>query len=64
MNGLTWGNTVLVLRDAPDSFRPGEIGEVCGFQEYADQTIYTVEFDDGADIQIPDRFLSKIDISN
>jgi len=62
MKGLTWGDSVHVLHDAANSFRPGEIGEVCGFHEYTDQTIYTVEFGDGVAIQIPESFLSKIDI--
>ena len=65
MSEITWGDTVLVLEDAPNDFRPGELGAVCGFHGSEQQTIsYLVEFGDGVTIEIPPAFLSKVEISD
>lgn len=70
-NKFTWGDSVIIIKSAPDKFRPGESASICGFYkikspETAEQFtcntgdwIYTVEFGDGDDIQIAEHYLEK-----
>lgn len=74
----TWNDSVAIKKEAPGQFHPGKIGVVCGmseikFEEIAKKYhsklgdwIYTVEFEDGSDIQVAGCFLeeNKIEISN
>ena len=66
-----WNDSVLVKIDAPKQFHPGEVGVICGmseikFEEIAKKYhaelgdwIYTVEFQNGNDIQVAGCFLEK-----
>lgn len=65
----TWNDYVSIKKNSPNLFHPGEIGVICGmskikFEETAkkyhskiDDWIYTVEFGDGSDIQVPECYL-------
>ena len=68
-NKFTWGDSIIILKEAPKQFHPGEFGSICGFykiksEETAKELIctkgdwvYTVEFEDGHDIQIAECYL-------
>jgi hypothetical protein len=68
---FTWNDYVLIKKEAPEPFHPGEVGVVCGmskikFDEIAKKYhsdlgdwLYTVEFEGGSDIQVAGRFLEK-----
>jgi hypothetical protein len=70
---LTWGDTVRVSGSAPKSFRPNELGAVCGlweldapekaqnFKEAAGTVMCLVEFGDGTGVEIPHYLLEKIE---
>lgn len=65
----TWNDLVIIKKEAPAKFHPGEIGVVCGmskiqFEEVANKYgsqvgdwICTVEFGDGSDMQVPKNYL-------
>jgi len=67
----TWNDYVYIKNNAPELFHPGEIGVICGmskikFEETAKKYhskigdwIYTIEFGDGSDIQVPEIYLEK-----
>lgn len=69
----TWNDSVIIKKDAPEVFHPGEAGVICGmskikFEEIANKYhskiggwIYTVEFRNGSDIQIAEHYLEKND---
>ena len=64
-----WGETVGVSKDAPPKFRPGQVGEICGIREVADEiqsdatgervgtVMYIVEFGDGSSVEIAEQSL-------
>lgn len=66
---FTWGDTVLIKSTAPAEYRPNEIGDVVGittvekesqvavFGEVIGTVLYTVEFGDGTDVLVPDRYV-------
>lgn len=70
-NKFTWGDSIIIIKSAPDQFHPGEMASICGFYkikspETAKQFacnmgdwIYTVEFGDGSDIQVAEHYLEK-----
>ena len=70
-NKFTWGDSIIIVKSAPDEFHPGEIASVCGFYKIKstetakqficneEDWIYTVEFSDGSDIQIAEHYLEK-----
>jgi hypothetical protein len=70
-NKFTWGDSIIIIKSAPDEFHPGEVASICGFYkikspETAEQLfcnvgdwIYTVEFGDGNDIQVAEHYLEK-----
>ena len=70
-NRYTYGDTVKIRDDAPDRFRPGEIASVFSVDEcdndvlskHADaelgEYVYGVEFKDGRDTQLAERWLDK-----
>lgn len=70
---FTWGNSVSVSVDAEQCYRPGEFGSVCGITCVDNDELaknlqvprgsysYTIEFGDGTDALIPDKYLSSSD---
>lgn len=68
---FTWGETVLIKKDAPSKFQPGKIASVCSItkvnnsylaEKYDSQIgalIYLVEFKNGKAITIPEKYLEK-----
>ena len=70
-NKFTWGDPIVISKDAPSVFHPGEFGSVCGFYEILSEEgtkkfqcnlgdwVYTIEFEDGSDIEIAECFLEK-----
>ena len=70
-NKYTWNDYVIIKKNAPEKFHPGKSGVVCGvskikFEEIANKYqskigdwIYTIEFEDGSDIQIAGCFLEE-----
>jgi hypothetical protein len=75
-NKFTWGDPVVVVKDVPTCFHPGEFASVCGFYKVISEEgakafqcnigdwIYTVEFQDGSDIQIAEPYLEKYEMEN
>lgn len=69
----TWGDAVVIKKETPSSFHPGEYASVCGmtkiisnvgaeeFQCNIGDWVYLVEFEDGSDIEIAERYLKKYD---
>ncbi|MGL5627153.1 MAG: hypothetical protein ACRDDW_06565 [Candidatus Rhabdochlamydia sp.] len=67
----TWNDYVIIDKDAPEQFHPGEIGVICGMSEIEFEEIakkyyaelgdwfYLIEFKDGSSIQVAGRFLEK-----
>jgi hypothetical protein len=55
---FTWGDLVTVIPTAPTRMRPGEVGDVVGITEQKTETIYTIEFGDGRDAEVPESLLS------
>lgn len=68
---FTWGDSVTIRKNSPAKFHPGEFASVCGFYKVQSQEIakeleceiddwaYTIEFGDGSDIQVAERYLDK-----
>jgi hypothetical protein len=73
---FTWGDLVLILKNAPSPFHPGELASVCGFYQVTSKDIaqdfhcdigdwiYTVEFGDGSDVEVPGTYLMKLENSS
>lgn len=71
-----WGDTVRIAAEAPDHFRPGHQGSVCGVrvvetEDHAQLTkeqigtaLLLVEFGDGQAVEIPERFLEQGESTN
>jgi len=72
-NKFTWGDPIIIVKNAPEKFNPGEFGSVCGFYKVVSEIaakefecsigdwIYTVEFQEGNDMQIPEIYLEKFE---
>lgn len=71
INNLSWGDTVVVSNTAPEEFRPGELGSICGFRDPNQQSeeiehndvalkLCLVEFGDGEAIEIRSTYLSIV----
>ncbi|HEY5838765.1 MAG TPA: hypothetical protein VIT19_07000 [Pyrinomonadaceae bacterium] len=70
-NEITWGDAVIVRKNAPDEYRPGVRGSVCGVPDVLDgpnrteaerpilARLYLVEFSDGEAVEIPEEYLLK-----
>ncbi len=70
-NKFTWGSAVSVKKKAPQNYRPGEFASICGIdqittQKEADELlckkgewIYTIEYEDGSSIEVPESYLEK-----
>lgn len=68
-NKFTWGDAVLVKKNAPPCLHPGEFASICGinqitFEETAksffttvDDWLYIIEFEDGSSIEVPECYL-------
>jgi len=66
---FTWGDTVRVVESPPREYQPGQYAAVCGLREVKDEQeaaaagfplgclLYTVEFDDGSSVEVPEQFL-------
>jgi hypothetical protein len=73
-NKFDWNNVVIVKNDAPKYLHPGEIASICGMEKVEFENvakryhteignwIYTIEFNDGSDITIPEMYLDKLDL--
>ena len=71
-NKFTWGDPVIISIMAPSRYHPGEFASVCGmekvkFEDFAEEYniqkgdwVYTIEFNDGSDITIPELYLEKL----
>jgi hypothetical protein len=71
---IDWGDIVRVKPSAPEEYRPGSIGDVCGIRttkrmtgvidvsDIPDQEelIVLVEFTDGAAVEVPERMLELL----
>jgi hypothetical protein len=70
-NKFTWGDPICIVKSAPFQFHPGEFASVCGFYKVISEEtarefqcsigdwVYTVEFQDGSDIEIAEHYLEK-----
>ena len=70
-NKFTWGDAVIVKFDESENIHAGQFASVCGFrkidsQEFANKYscsindwVYTIEFQDGSDIEIAEKYLYK-----
>lgn len=68
---FTWGDSVIIRKNSPTKFHPGGFASVCGFHKVQSKEtakeleckigdwVYTVEFGDGSDIQVPESYLDK-----
>ena len=68
-NTFTWGDSIIISNDAPEIYRPGEYGAVVAMTLVTNEisalkynaTIgtwtYLVEYIDGTDCEIPERYL-------
>lgn len=71
---FTWGDVVRVSEEAFHVMRPGEEGSVVGMAEAGTQDraekhgadlgemMYTVEFGDGSSVEVPERWLEKVQL--
>jgi len=68
---FTWGDSVIIRKNSPTKFYPGKFASVCGFYKVLSKEtakeleckigdwVYTVEFGDGSDIEVPECYLDK-----
>lgn len=68
---FTWGDSVIVRKNSPTKFHPGEFASVCGFYKVQSKEtakelacrvgdwVYTIEFGDGSDVQVPEIYLDR-----
>lgn len=71
MPQFTWGDSVVVARNAPQEYRPGELASVCGIREVENSqqqeefgvpigsTIYLIEYGDGESTEIAESLLHQ-----
>ena len=70
-NKFTWGDAIWVKKNAPEIYRPGEFGSVCGISQITTdkeaaqlqcsngEWIYIIEYEDGSSTEIPESFLEE-----
>ena len=70
-NKFTWGDAVLVRKNAALIYRPGEFASICGIDQIITENeagkfgcavgdcVYIIEFEDGSDIEIAECYLEK-----
>jgi hypothetical protein len=68
---FTWGEAVMVKKNAPKVFHPGEFASICSVIKLdpedllKDQSLmqskwlYTIEFEDGSSVEVPEYYLEK-----
>lgn len=63
-----YGEAVIISKNAPEKFLPGEFGSICakgitdieypeGSGCFIETNVYTVEYGDGSDNEIPEYYL-------
>lgn len=72
-NKFTWGDAVIVKKEAPLHLYPGRMASICSVikvlgentsTQYHDGDLpwfYTIEFGDGSSIDIDEQFLDKLE---
>ncbi len=70
-NKFTWGDPVLVKKNAPQDFQLGEFASICGITKIETEKlanfyhskmntwVYTIEYEDGSSLEIPECYLEK-----
>lgn len=73
-HNFDYGDEVEIIKTAPDKYHPGEPGAVVGFiqinndylllkyNEEFGTILCSVEFGDGTTIEIPEKYLVKLDV--
>lgn len=73
-NHFEYGQIVKIKDDSPAEYNPGVIGSICGmkmidsaslaqrFNAAIGEWLYIVEFSNGNSIELPERFLKKIEL--
>ena len=68
-NKFTWGDAVLVKKNSPKYCHPTAFASICGIDKILsgeeaknlkckiDDWIYTIEFEDGSSIEVPECYL-------
>lgn len=68
---FSWGDAVIIKQNAPQHLHPGEFGSICSIAQVISTQeaeklecqlgawIYTVEFENGSDVQIAEYYLDK-----
>jgi len=55
---FSYGDSVIIIREAPSEFNPGGYGEVCSMRTTNEgKNLYIVEFGDGSDLEVPEEYL-------
>lgn len=69
-HNFDWGNTVQIKQVAPECYKPGSKGCICGirvidtvetskqFDQKIGSELYLIEFGDGETLEIPKNFIS------
>ena len=75
-NKFTWGDPVLVSKNASPIYHPGEFASICGidqilteneaikFQCKVGDWVYIIEFEDGSDTEIAECFLEEYKVQD
>ena len=70
---FSWGDTVRVSANAPEAYRPGALGSICGMRTITTREtaelfacqmgtmVYTVEFSDGLSLEVSDQYLEGVE---
>jgi len=71
-SSFNWGDPVMIKQTAPECYKPGSIGSICGirtinsldiaqqFNQAMNSELYLIEFSDGKSLEIPKAFLSNL----
>jgi hypothetical protein len=75
-NKFTWGDSALVKKNAPKHYHPREFASICGitknkteklanlYHSKINTWVYTIEFEDGSSIEIPEYYLEPYEEKN
>ena len=70
---FNWGDTVVIKKIAPECYKPGLLGSVCGvsnidseelaikFNQKMNSELYLIEFGDGETLEIPGCYLNPLE---
>ena len=70
-NKFTWGDAVLLKKNAPQAFHPSEFASICSVIKLNPEDLlkdpslmeakwlYTIEFEDGSSIEVPECYLES-----